>query len=157
MRSLSTVNEHMTENRWVWQCKRVIPSKTRAGARVLQEVLDELEKRDWIQHDIFSIHLAMEEALANAIRHGNRLDPSKHVRIACRMCRDLVQIEITDEGKGFDPSVTPDPTDPSHLDALSERGVLVMRSFMSRVAYNDVGNSVMMEKQRAKKDDQNKE
>jgi serine/threonine-protein kinase RsbW len=156
MRALSTVNKHMTENRWVWQCERVIPSKTQAGARVVQEVLNELEKRDWIEHDVFSIRLAMEEGLANAIRHGNRLDPSTNVRIACRMCRNLIQIEITDEGKGFDPSAIPDPTDPSRLDVPSGRGMLMMRSFMSRVGYNDVGNSVMMEKQRAKKDDQNK-
>jgi serine/threonine-protein kinase RsbW len=152
MRSLSTANEHMAGNRWKWQCERVVPSKTEAGVRVVQEVLNKLEEWDWSQHDIFSIHLALEEALANAIRHGNRLDPGKYVRIACRICHDLVQIEITDEGKGFDPSAPHDPTDPSHLYAPSGRGLLLMRSFMSRVKYNDVGNSVMMEKQRARKD-----
>lgn len=152
MRSLSPANGHMAGNRWGWQCERVIPSKTEAGVRVVQEVLNELEKQDWSQHDIFSIHLAMEEAVANAIRHGNRLDPGKYVRIACRICHDLVRIEITDEGKDFDPSATADPTDPSRLDAPSGRGLLLMRSFMSRVEYSDVGNSVMMQKQRARKD-----
>ena len=144
----------MSENRWVWQCEHVIPSETGAGSPILQEILDQLEKQAWIQHDIFSIHLAMEEALVNAIRHGNRLDPNKEVHVACRVSPELIRIEITDEGEGFDPSSVPDPTDPAHIEAPSGRGLMLMRSFMSRVEYNDVGNHVVMEKERAKQDDQ---
>jgi len=144
----------MSEDRWVWQCEHVIPSQTGAGSPILQEILDQLEKQAWIQHDIFSIHLAMEEALVNAIRHGNRLDPSKQVHVACRVSPELIRIEITDEGEGFDPSSVPDPTDPAHIEAPSGRGLMLMRSFMSRVEYNDVGNHVVMEKERAKQDDQ---
>src|SRR3972149_8248569 len=97
----------MSENRWVWQCEHVIPSETGAGSPILQKILDQLEKQAWIQHDIFSIHLAMEEALVNAIRHGNRLDPNKEVHVACRVSPELIRIEITDEGEGFDPSSGP--------------------------------------------------
>ena len=147
----------MSQDRWVWQCERVIPSETGAGAPILQEILKQLEKHDWIQHDIFSIHLAMEEALVNAIRHGNRLDTSKHVHVACRVSPELIRIEITDEGEGFDPSAVPDPTDPANIEAPSGRGLMLMRSFMSRVEYNDVGNRVVMEKERAKQDDQKKD
>ena len=146
----------MSEDRWVWQCERVIASQTGAGAPILQEVLSQLEKQDWIQHDVFSIHLALEEALVNAIRHGNRLDTNKHVHVACRVSPDIVRIEITDEGEGFDPSAIPDPTDPSNIEAPSGRGIMLMRNFMSRVEYNDVGNRVVMEKERGKKDEQNK-
>lgn len=144
----------MSEDRWVWQCEHVIPSETGAGSPILQEILHQLEKQAWIQHDIFSIHLAMEEALVNAIRHGNRLDPSKQVQVACRVSPELIRIEITDEGEGFDPSSVPDPTDPAHIEAPSGRGLMLMRSFMSRVEYNDVGNRVVMEKERAKQDNQ---
>ena len=119
---------------------------------MLQEVLDHLEKEHWVQHDIFSIHLAVEEALVNAIRHGNRLDARKHVHVACRISPNLVRIEITDQGEGFDPTAIPDPTHPEHIDAPSGRGIMLMRSFMSRVEYNDVGNQVIMEKERAKED-----
>ena len=147
----------MSEDRWVWQCERVIPSETGAGAPLLQEVLGQLEKNDWIQHDIFSVHLAMEEALVNAIRHGNRLDADKHVHVACRVSPELIRIEITDEGEGFDPSSVPDPTDPANIEAPSGRGLMLMRSFMSRVEYNDVGNRVVMEKERGKTDDQKKD
>jgi serine/threonine-protein kinase RsbW len=147
----------MSENRWVWQCERVIPSETGAGAPLLQEVLDQLGKHDWIQHDIFSVHLAVEEALVNAIRHGNKLDTDKHVHIACRLSPELIRIEITDEGEGFDPSSVPDPTDPANIEAPSGRGLMLMRSFMSRVEYNDVGNHVVMEKERGKTDDQKRD
>ena len=147
----------MSENRWVWQCERVIPSETGASSPILQEILDQLEKQAWIQHDIFSAHLAMEEALVNAIRHGNRLDTSKQVHVACRVSPELIRIEITDEGEGFDPSSVPDPTDPAHIEAPSGRGLMLMRSFMSRVEYNDVGNRVVMEKERAKQDNQERE
>jgi len=147
----------MSENRWVWQCERVIPSETGASSPILQEILDQLEKQAWIQQDIFSVHLAMEEALVNAIRHGNRLDTSKQVHVACRVSPELIRIEITDEGEGFDPSSVPDPTDPAHIEAPSGRGLMLMRSFMSRVEYNDVGNRVVMEKERAKQDNQERE
>jgi len=147
----------MSENHWVWQSERVIPSETGAGSPILQEVLEQLEKHEWIQHDIFSVHLALEEALVNAIRHGNRLDESKQVHVACRMSPDLVQIEITDEGEGFDPSAIPDPTDPDNIEAPSGRGIMLMRNFMSRVEYNDAGNRVVMEKERGKKDAQSKD
>jgi len=142
----------MSENHWVWQSESSIPSETGAGSPILQEVLAQLEGQEWIQHDVFSVHLALEEALVNAIRHGNRLDESKQVHVACRMSPDLIRIEITDEGEGFDPSAIPDPTDPSNIEAPSGRGIMLMRNFMSREEYNDTGNHVVMEKERGKKD-----
>ena len=140
----------MSDKHRIWQCDHMIPSQAGAGRRVLDEVLDELKSHGWGEHDIFGIHLAMEEALVNAITHGNRLDEDKQVRISCRMSPELVRIEITDEGEGFDPAAVPNPTDPGRLEAPGGRGVLLMRSFMSRVEYNAPGNRVVMEKQRGK-------
>lgn len=140
----------MSEERWTWRSERVIPSKTGAGGAVLQEVLSQLEQYNWPQRDIFSVHLALEEALVNAIKHGNRHDITKKVHVACSMTPKLLRIEITDEGQGFDPSTLPDPTDEDHIDAPSGRGVMLMRSFMSRVEYNEAGNHVIMEKEPAK-------
>ena len=104
----------------------------------------------WVDHDIFSIHLALEEALVNAIKHGNGLDLAKQVRVRCRMSDDLVQIEIADEGEGFDPTRVPDPTDEHHRECPNGRGVMLMRSFMDRVEYNERGNCVLLEKRRTK-------
>ena len=59
---------------------------------------------------------------------------------------DRIRIEITDEGRGFDPSALPDPTCGDHLHAPCGRGVMLMRAFMSRVEFNARGNAVIMEK-----------
>ena len=140
----------MSETRWIWQCDHLIPSKTGAGRKVRREVLDQLERHAWVEHDVFSIHLALEEALVNAIEHGNALDESKQVQVQCRMSDDLMQIEVTDQGDGFDPDGLPDPTDEAHRARPSGRGVMLMRRFMDRVQFNEKGNAVLMEKQRTK-------
>lgn len=142
----------MSEPQWNWQCDHVIRSKTGAGQRVRQEVIEQLQEQNWIEHDIFSVHLAMEEALANAIKHGNRLDMDKHVHFTCRLSNDLVRIEVADEGNGFDPSRIPDPTDKQHRQSPHGRGVMLMRNFMDRVEYNEIGNRVLLEKNRTKPD-----
>ena len=142
----------MSQPRWIWRSDNQIPSTTGAGRRILDEVLKQLQQHCWIQHDIFSVHLALEEALVNAIKHGNRLDSAKHVRIACRMSPDLLRVEISDEGEGFDPSAIPDPTEPDRIETPTGRGIMLMRRFMSRVEYNQVGNCVVLEKERVKPD-----
>lgn len=138
----------MSQQQWVWQRDRAIPSDTAAGRRVLEEVLQELQSRHWSQRDIFGVHLAMEEALVNAIMHGNSLDPAKRVRISCRISPQIVRIQIVDEGNGFDPAKVPDPTDPDRLESPAGRGVMLMKAFMSRVKYNPSGNCVVLEKER---------
>ena len=142
----------MPKHRWIWRSDRVIPSKTGAGRRLLEEVLQQLQRQHWIPHDIFSVHLAMEEALVNAVKHGNRLDTTKQIRVTCRISPDLLRVEIADEGEGFDPAIIPDPTDSRHIESPTGRGIMLMRSFMSRVEYNDVGNRVVLEKERATSD-----
>ncbi|MBN2215750.1 MAG: ATP-binding protein [Pirellulales bacterium] len=138
----------MSEPCWIWQCEHTIPSRAGAGRKVRQEILRQLKQRKWGKHDVFSVHLALEEALVNAIRHGNALDAAKTVHVWCRMSDDLVRIEVTDQGNGFDPARLPDPTDHEHRDIPSGRGVLLMRRFMDRVEFNEQGNAVLLEKRR---------
>jgi serine/threonine-protein kinase RsbW len=140
----------MSEEQWIWQRDHVIRSNTEAGRRVLDEVLEELKARRWCQGDVFAVHLAVEEALVNAITHGNRLDPDKHVQISCRLSPELIRVEISDEGPGFDPAALPNPTDPDRLECPSGRGVLLMKAFMSRVEWGESGNRVVLERQRRK-------
>ena len=140
----------MSEEQWIWRCDRVIPSDTTAGRRILDEVLAELTARHWGTRDVFGVHLAVEEALVNAIMHGNGSDSGKQVRVSCRISPRVVRVEITDEGEGFDPSRVPDPTNPDRLEVPSGRGVMLIKAFMSRVEYNTLGNCVILEKERGK-------
>ncbi len=118
----------------------------------MDEVLAKLEHLGWVSRDIFSIHLAMEEALVNAIKHGNRLDENKQVHVHCKIFDDRILIEVRDEGPGFQPEEVPDPTDDENLDTASGRGLMLIRSFMSSVEYKPPGNCVVMEKERTAPD-----
>ncbi len=93
-------------------------------------------------------HLAIEEAVVNAIRHGNQFDPTKTVKIACRITPHHLWVAIEDEGEGFDPCAVPDCTCEDRLEVPSGRGVMLMRCFMNHVEFNTRGNRVIMEKHR---------
>ncbi len=117
--------------------------------------------------------MALEEALLNSIHHGNlevssalreeddtqfyamikqrqAEEPyaSRHVRIRVEFSRDKVEFVIRDEGPGFDLSKVPDPTAPENVERVCGRGMLLMRTFMDEVIYNETGNQVTMIKRR---------
>jgi len=139
----------MTVESWTWRTDCLIPSEAGAGKRILDEVLAQLASHEWGQHDIFGVHLAMEEALVNAIKHGNRCDSSKSIHVICELSHERLQVKIRDEGAGFDPDAVPDCTKQDRLEMPCGRGVLLMRSFMSSVEFHDNGNCVVMTKKRA--------
>lgn len=111
---------------------------------LIHRLLDELRPLGYADKELFGIRLAMEEALVNAVRHGNRDDTSKSVHIRYIAAVQQFMIEIRDEGNGFDPESLPDPLDPEHLERPGGRGVFLMRHYMSWVQYNDVGNCVVL-------------
>lgn len=131
-----------------WRRSVKLPSERGSSRLVTDELLEQLGQHGWPPDDIFAIHLAAEEALVNAVVHGNRLDPNKTVHVECEVSPTFVRLEVTDEGAGFDPTSVPDCTLEERLQAPSGRGVMLMRSFMTRIAYNAKGNSVVLEKRR---------
>jgi serine/threonine-protein kinase RsbW len=135
-----------------WHREIELQSERGASRMVTEDLLEQLGVHGWPPADIFAVHLAAEEAIVNAIVHGNRLDPAKKVRVSCHVDADRVRIEIVDEGEGFDPAIVPDCTLEDRLDVPSGRGVMLIRSFMTRVEYNAKGNAVVLEKLRAATD-----
>jgi serine/threonine-protein kinase RsbW len=107
-----------------------------------------LQASAYTEHDIFAIKLALEEALVNAIKHGNQMDPDKRVYVVYNVTSERFDIRITDEGIGFNPADVPDPTDPDNLERPCGRGLLLMRGFMTEVEYHGRGNVVTMAKVR---------
>lgn len=126
----------------------VIPSDTSAGQSVQDRIIGFLEALDYHDRDVFGVRLAIEEALVNAIKHGNCLCDTKNVSVSCRLAQDRLWICITDEGAGFCPEDVPDPTEEENLERPCGRGIMLMRNFMSEVKYNKQGNCVEMEKHR---------
>ncbi len=127
-----------------------IPSDTAAGQEVQERIIATLEGLNYPPRDVFGVRLALEEALVNAIKHGNRMDPQKTVLVGCQIGEELVRIEIEDQGAGFKLDEVPDPTDDDNLERPCGRGIMLMRNFMCRVDYNDKGNCVIMEKARGR-------
>jgi serine/threonine-protein kinase RsbW len=124
----------------------VIPSDP-AQARAVQDQIEQLLLSFPVgDRDVFSIKLALEEAIVNAIKHGNQLDRSKSVRISYRLHADRFEVQITDEGAGFDPADVPDPTAVENLERPCGRGLMLMRYYMTEVHYNQCGNSVFLRK-----------
>jgi serine/threonine-protein kinase RsbW len=129
-----------------WSREIDLPSERGASRLVTDELLEQLGVHGWSPSDIFAIHLAAEEAIVNAIVHGNKLDSGKKVHVSCEVTPQLARIRITDEGEGFDPGRVPDCTAEDRLEMPGGRGVMLMKSFMTRIEYNAKGNSVLLEK-----------
>jgi YesN/AraC family two-component response regulator len=119
------------------------------------------------------VSIALQEALLNAIQHGNlevaselkeqdertyqtlveqrrREKPyrTRRIHVIARESPGEATYIVRDEGPGFDPSKLPDPTDPSNLDRVSGRGLLLIRTFMDKVVHNETGNQITMVKRR---------
>lgn len=123
-----------------------ISSDLQAAERVQDRIISLLESMEFEARDVFGMRLALEEAIVNAIKHGNGMDPSKSVEIECEIGEERALVVVTDEGTGFDPMDIPDPTEADNLEKPGGRGIMLMKAFMTRVEYNDRGNQVVLEK-----------
>ncbi len=95
---------------------------------------------------LFDIRLSVEEAIRNAMVHGNRSDRGLPVKIACSVNNGRLEIVIEDSGKGFDPKKVPDPTEEANLTKVGGRGVYLIKRLMDEVEYSAKGNRVRMVK-----------
>ncbi len=107
---------------------------------VCRHILAELEANNFSQDDIFAVHLALEEALINAVEHGNKMDPDKEVKIDYSVDMDKIEISVTDNGNGFNPNTVPDPRYGENLYKSGGRGLFLIRSYMDVVEFNERGN-----------------
>ena len=116
-----------------------------SDAREVQRLIrEEVERLGYDADSQFAIKLALEEALINAIKHGNKMDKSKRVHVEWRCTREAAEITIEDEGPGFDRTRVPDPTDERNLEKLTGRGILLIESYMTRVEYSKGGRRVRL-------------
>ncbi len=126
----------------------VIHSDPAEARRVQEEIERQLRAHHFSDHEIFSVKLALEEALVNAIKHGNHFDRTKKIHIAYQVRPERFDILISDEGTGFDPTAVPDPTAAENLERPCGRGLMLMRHYMTHVTFSANGNSVSMTKLR---------
>ncbi len=109
---------------------------------VQRAVAEALDDRGYGEAAAFAIRLALEEALVNGFRHGNRGDPQKSVTVRCVMDKNQVEFTVQDQGEGFDPGSIPDPTAEENIEIPSGRGIMLMRAYMSVVEFVPPGNTL---------------
>lgn len=114
------------------------------GHRIQQCILDEVARHCFDPESTFAIRLALDEALTNAIKHGNKLDRAKKVRVCAKVTGRQAEITIEDEGAGFDRASVPDPTTAENLERLNGRGILLMESYMDQIHWTRGGRCVRM-------------
>ena len=123
-----------------------VPSKIKYIREVSSKILKSLAAYSLDKDKLFDIKLCVEEAVRNAIVHGNHSNDKLHVKIYYKADKDKINIEIGDEGSGFDQGKVPDPTHEDNIMKGSGRGVYLIRHLMDEVKFNDRGNKVRLVK-----------
>jgi len=123
-----------------------LPSDLSLMSGVLQYLLERVSRLGLIQPERSNLFVALNEAFVNAVKHGNKNNPGKLLRITAELSPTEAVFTVEDEGEGFDLQQIPDPTDPANLFKTSGRGVLLIYNIMDEVEYNAQGNLVKMVK-----------
>lgn len=139
----------MEPNADVYNESVALPSDP-AQAFVFQDkLIARLQSLGYTTEALHGVRLALEEALVNAIKHGNQMDQAKRVHVRFHVSDRTFAIEIRDEGPGFDPEDVPDPTAPENLERPCGRGLLLMRHYMTECEFLPPGNVCRMRRDRA--------
>lgn len=123
-----------------------LPSDLSLMNGVLHFLHERVAQLGVIRPESSNLFIALDEAFVNAVKHGNRGDTSKLVRITAELSSKEARFTIEDEGDGFKVNEIPDPLDPANLFKTSGRGVLLIYNIMDEVAYNERGNALTMVK-----------
>lgn len=125
-----------------------IPSNTSEGLAVQERIIALMEKHEYSMRDVFAMRLSLEEAITNAIKHGNGGDPAKSVTVVADVADDKLRVVVQDEGEGFEPEDVPDPTSLEFIERPSGRGLMLMRAYLNFVEYSERGTKLTMERER---------
>jgi serine/threonine-protein kinase RsbW len=119
------------------------------ATRAIKRVIDDVAAEGYSDTDVFAVELGLQEAVSNALAHGNQGNPNKRAWVSYCVKQDSVFVQIEDEGLGFDPRSVPDPTAAENVPKENGRGLLLMRTFMTWVRFNEMGNCVTMCRRRS--------
>ncbi len=128
-----------TEGSWI-----EIESALEKVEDTVEQILCRVNANALPNEKLFGLRLALHEAIANAITHGNHSRPELSVSIRHRRTHDRVEVTIRDQGNGFDCDAVPDPTQGVNIFQCSGRGIFLMQKLVDEVDYNDKGNEVTL-------------
>jgi serine/threonine-protein kinase RsbW len=125
------------------------------SVEAVEETAERFAQAAGFDEDVASqIAMVSREAAVNAIVHGNRYDPAKHVRASFEITSDALHIVVADEGAGVDADSIPDPREPENLLRASGRGIFLMRAIMDEVHFHMLspGTEIEMVKYRGQRE-----
>lgn len=128
-----------------------VPSEFRHLDGVLEYLNERMLRLGVVDQEDSEVLIALDEAIVNAIKHGNKCDPRKAVQIVAEFSKDGARFIVTDEGQGFVREDVPDPTQPCRLLEPSGRGLLLINHIMDEVCFNSSGNQLEMFKRSVSK------
>jgi serine/threonine-protein kinase RsbW len=123
-----------------------LPSDLTLMNGILEYLLGRVSKLGIVVPENSNLFIALDEAFVNAVRHGNKNDPTKLLKVTAELSPREACFTVEDEGEGFDVGAIPNPCDPDNLFKTSGRGVLLIHNIMDEVEYNAQGNRVKMVK-----------
>lgn len=125
---------------------RKLPSQTSLIPNCSAHVMEQISALSFSQEQIFQIKLSLEEALANAVVHGNQSSPDKAVEVSLRILDDALELTVLNQGEGFDFRSIDDPTLERNLTKVHGRGIFLIKANMDKVDFFDEGRGVRMVK-----------
>ena len=129
------------------ELRQLLASQIQVLSPSIDQIMDFIAKLRNVDGSEVDIEVALREALANAIVHGNGEDSRKHIWVTCRCTTDgEVSITVQDEGRGFESDTVPDPTIPENRLRMSGRGIYLMKTLMDEVQFEQRGTVVHMRK-----------
>ncbi len=133
----------------------VIESRRDLLNGAIDRIMAAIQLMPCAQENLHAVEVAIAEALANAVIHGNREDPEKRVRISVACSRDeQLLIAVTDEGEGFDQALVPDPTIADNIFLSHGRGIFLIRTLMDETEHRLGGRQILMRKRVAASQEQ---
>ena len=132
------------------ELERSLPSKVAAISPFVDRLMLLFRKCGCVSEGESEVEIALREALANAIIHGNHENSGKHVHVRCRCEPSEISIAVKDEGRGFDIDTIPDPTAPENQGSIHGRGIYLMKALMDEVRFEEAGVAVHMRKSTGK-------
>ncbi|MEX0988435.1 MAG: ATP-binding protein [Bacteroidales bacterium] len=111
--------------------------------RIIEKVIDDMSMELKLSDEIYgNVLVATMEATNNAIVHGNKLDPSKQVKLHIEKREKDLVIIVVDQGPGFDFASVPDPTAPGNIEKINGRGIFLMKRLSDDIIFSDKGRIV---------------
>jgi len=132
------------------ELERSLPSKVAAISPFVDRLMLWFRKCGCVSEGESEVEIALREALANAIIHGNHENSGKHVHVRCRCEPTEISIAVKDEGRGFDIEKIADPTAPENQGSIHGRGIYLMKALMDEVRFEEDGVVVHMRKSTGK-------